>query len=52
MSSWKDDYTRSRTVGVVPYSIEDKIGRRDPGDRARTSLITATSTTQRLPLDP
>lgn len=30
MASKEDDYTKYRAVGVIPYSIEDKIGRKDP----------------------
>lgn len=28
--SKEDDYTKYRTVGEIPYGIEDKIGRKDP----------------------
>ena len=30
MASKEDDYTRYRTIGSIPYDVEDKIGRRDP----------------------
>lgn len=31
MSDWRDnDYTKNRNTGVIPYNIEDKIGRKDP----------------------
>lgn len=30
MASKEDDYTKYRTVGNIPYNIEDKLGRRDP----------------------
>jgi hypothetical protein len=29
MASKEDDYTRYRTVGNIPYSIDDLIGRKD-----------------------
>jgi len=30
MATKEDDYTKYRTVGLVDYNIEDKLGRRDP----------------------
>lgn len=30
MASKEDDYTKYRTVGNIPYSVDDKIGRKDP----------------------
>lgn len=30
MADKTDDYTKYRTVGNIPYSVEDKLGRRDP----------------------
>jgi len=29
MVTKEDDYTKYRAVGVIPYEIEDKIGRHD-----------------------
>ena len=29
MATKEDDYTKYRAVGVIPYGIEDKIGRHD-----------------------
>lgn len=37
MASKEDDYTKYRTVGSIPYSVDDKIGKRD--------LIKVTGTT-------
>lgn len=34
MSSWKDDYTRSRAIPVDTYEIDDIIGRKDGADPA------------------
>ena len=30
MTSKESDYTKYRTVGNIPYEVEDKLGRRDP----------------------
>lgn len=29
MATKEDDYTKYRAVGVIPYEIDDKIGRHD-----------------------
>jgi len=30
MATKEDDYTKYRTTGNIPFTVEDKIGRRDP----------------------
>jgi len=49
---WTDDYTRSRAVGTVPYSIEDKIGRQDWVDKIAVSSVTASGVIELLPASP
>ena len=39
----EEDYTRYRTVGVIPYAIDDKIGRRDSRDRTAVTDVTLVS---------
>ena len=53
MAEWRDDYTRSRAVGVVPYDIDDKIGRADGGiDKSVVTDIVASGTVTLLPESP
>lgn len=53
MPSWTDDYTRSRAIGVVPYAINDKIGRPDDKlDKAKITVMTVSGTADLLPIAP
>jgi hypothetical protein len=52
MSSWTDDYTRSRTIGSIPYTINDIMGRKEKIDSVRTSSVTASGSVTLLPEVP
>ena len=52
MASWTDDYTRSRTIGDIPYEIDDIIGRQSGVDTATTTAIVASGTVTLLPETP
>jgi len=43
MATKEDDYTKYRTVGAIPYVIDDKIGRRDSRDRTAITDVTVVS---------
>lgn len=43
MATKENDYTKYRTVGVIPYEIEDKIGRPDSVDKTKVTNMTVTS---------
>jgi hypothetical protein len=53
MPSKEDDYTRYRTPGVIPYTIEAKIGRSDSKDKiAITDMTTVSGAYELLPSSP
>jgi len=52
MATKEDDYTRYRTPGVIPYTIEAKIGRSDSKDKIATTSMTIGTTANRLPVSP
>ena len=52
MADWTDDYTRSRTIGVVPYAVDDMIGRSDKVDKVMTTSMSVSGTVVRLPTNP
>lgn len=52
MSSWTDDYTRSRTIGSIPYAIDDIIGRKENKDSVATTVMTVSGTPDLLPPSP
>jgi len=52
MPSKEDDYTRYRTSGVIPYGIDDKIGRSDSKDKIATTSMTIGTTATKLPTTP
>lgn len=52
MADWTDDYTRSRAKGVIPYAIEDKIGRQNGVDKIAVSSVTASGVIESLPSSP
>lgn len=45
----EDDYTRYRTVGDIPYEVDDKIGRSDSRDRVAITAMTLSTTAVPLP---
>lgn len=47
-----EDYTKYRAQGVIPYEINDIIGRRDQMDTAQTSVMIVSSTASLLPESP
>ena len=47
-----DDYTRYRAQGVIPYGIDDKIGRSDGRDKVATTAMSIGTTATRLPTNP
>lgn len=52
MTSWLDDYTRSRAIGVVPYTIDSKIGRSDSIDKSKITIMTVSGSPTLLPPSP
>lgn len=52
MASKEDDYTKYRTPGVIPFGIDDKIGRSDSKDKIATTAMTIGTTATLLPVYP
>jgi len=52
MATKEDDYTRYRAVGVIPYEIEDKLGRVDSVDKVVTTSMTIGTTATKLTDNP
>ena len=47
-----EDYTKYRAQGVIPYEIDDVIGRKGWIDTAQTTLMVVSGTADRLPPSP
>ena len=47
-----EDYTKYRAQGVIPYAVEDLIGRNDSNDKAQTTGMTVSGTADLLPPNP
>ena len=53
MAKYTDDRSKYRTVGVVPYDIDDRIGRADGGvDKTAITDIVASGVATLLPSSP
>lgn len=53
MADWRDnDYTKNRKTGVIPYDVDDKIGRIDGRDKTQTTVITVSGIASLLPALP
>lgn len=53
VDKYTDDKAKYRTVGVVPYDIDDRIGRDDGGiDKTAITNITASGVITLLPASP
>jgi hypothetical protein len=52
MATWTDDYTRSRQIGSVPFTLDSTIGRKDGSDRVKTTSMTVSGTPSLLPSEP
>lgn len=47
-----EDYTKYRAQGVIPYAIEDLIGRGEGVDKTQTTLMVVSGTLSLLPASP
>jgi hypothetical protein len=52
MPSRTDDYTKYRSIGVIPYEVDDMIGRNDSMDKVMTTAMTISGTVVSLPTSP
>lgn len=49
MTAWTDDYTRSRAIGTVPYTIDSIIGRSEAADKVQITEMSVSGTVVSLP---
>ena len=52
VDKYTDDKAKYRTVGVVPYAVEDRIGRTDSRDSVLMTPMTVSGTADLLPQSP
>ena len=52
VDKYTDDKAKYRTVGEIPYAIDDKIGRQTGVDKTATSSVVASGTAGLLPSSP
>ena len=52
VDKYTDDKSKYREIGVIPYEIDDIIGRQSGTDKVATTMITASGSIDLLPSSP